>query len=319
MIILRQPPFPITLEYSGLTPSTEYSLRIYDDSAILLYSYDVTSDTDGVISQELDKYFEKFDEEYSVYVYSLDVDGEPEDTVLIDNLSVKRPYVNPYTLGDTTEEDADAVYNERLARAIIDSITGGFYYRYSTIDLVGMGGDYLAIPDRINRINYVYKNNLKVYDRFADSSVVQDVYFVTPDNSAISIVQEGLYNRSQSKPVALPLAASDSFNLYNDSDDPIAALTKVKEFDLFPKDYDYTIVGEFGYPVVPVDIQEATKLLINDISCGKLDYINKYITEYQTDQFKIKYDKAAWQGTGNKIVDQILEAYSFNTYKLGIL
>jgi len=238
MIILRQPSeFPITLQYEGLSASTEYSLRIYSTNAVLLYEYDVTSDGNGAISQALDQYFEKFDDEYAVNVFSLDGEGEPEDTVVMDNLSIKRPYVNPYLLGDTDGEDEEAIYNERIARAIIDAVTGGFYYSYDTIDITGLGGDYLPVPNRINRINYVYRNNLKVYDRFASASVVQDTYFVTADHAAITIRQEGLYNRSESKPVDLPLAASDSFNLYNDSDDPIAALTKVREFDLFPSGY----------------------------------------------------------------------------------
>lgn len=319
MIILRQPPFPITLEYDGLDASTDYALHIYDDKSILMFEFSVTSNANGEISQELGKYFEKFDADYAVYIYSLDSDDEPDETVLIDSLTIKRPYVNPYLLGDTLQEDDDAVYNERIARSIIDSMTCGFYYKDSTIELSGMGGDYLAMPERINRINYVYRNNIKVYDRFVSASVVQDEYIITPDYTAITIKQEGTYNRSQSKPVGLPLAASDSFNLYNDSDDPIAALTKVREFDLFPQDYDYIITAEFGYPVVPLDIQEATKMLIHDIECNKLSYVNKYISDYRTDQFSIRYNELAWQGTGNKIVDQILKGYTTNLYKLGIL
>lgn len=320
MIVLRQPSsFPITLEYGGLSSSTDYSLRIYDDNAVMLYSYDVTSDSSGTVSQAIDQSFEKYDSEYVVYVYSLDGEGEPEDTVVIDNLVIKRPYVNPLGLGDTYEEDVEAQYNERVARAIIDSITGGFYYTYDTIEITGLGGDYLPVPGRINRINHVYKNNMLVYNRFASASVVQDQYIITSDNAAITIKQEGLYNRSQSKPVDLPLAASDSFNLYNDSDDPIAALTKVKEFDLFAKDYDFIVVGEFGYPVVPNDIQEATRMLISDLECGKLEYIDKYITEYKTDQFTVKYSDMAWKGTGNRIVDEILQSYTNNFYKLGVI
>ena len=60
-------------------------------------------------------------------------------------------------------------------------------------------------------------------------------------------------------------------------------------------------------------------MLIEDIRCGKLDYVNKYINEYRTDQFTIKYDKLAWQGTGNRIVDHILQGYATNFYKLGVL
>lgn len=320
MIILRQPSeFPITLEYSSLDPYTDYALKIYSTKSELVAEHEVSSDDYGTISQQLDQYFEKFDDEYVVNVFSLDEGGNPEDTVVIDNLAIKRPYVNPYTLGETEGEDEEAVYNERIARSIIDSITGGFYYTYDTLDLVALGGDYLAIPNRINRINHVYRNNVLVYDRFASASVVQDTYFVTADHAAITIKQEGLYNRSESKPVDLPLAASDSFNLYNDSDDPIAALTKIREFDLFPSGYDFTISAEFGYPVVPVDIQDATRMLISDIKCGKLDYVNKYIKEYTTDQFTIKYGDLAWSGTGNRIVDHILQGYATNFYKLGVL
>lgn len=320
MIILRQPSeFPITLEYEGLDALTDYALKLYSTKSELVAEYDVTSDSSGTISQPLDQFFEKFDDDYAVNVFSLDGEGNPENTVVMDNLSIKRPYVNPYTVGDTPDEDETAVMNERIARAIIDAITGGFYYTYDIIDITALGGDYLSVPNRINRINYVYRNNMKVYDRFASASVVQDVYFITSDHAAITIKQEGLYNRSEGKPVDLPLAASDSFNLYNDADDPIAALTKVREFDLFPSGYDFTITGEFGYPVVPSDIQDATRMLMNDISCNNLSYVNKYITEYRTDQFTVKYSDLAWQGTGNRIVDQILQGYTTNFYKLGVL
>ena len=61
MIILRQPSeFPITLEYSGLDSSTEYALKIYSTKSELVAEYDVISDGNGTISQELDKSFEKF-------------------------------------------------------------------------------------------------------------------------------------------------------------------------------------------------------------------------------------------------------------------
>lgn len=319
MNLLRQTPFPLTVSYSGLTATTDYNMRIYSDNSTLLYSYDVTSDGNGVVSKDLDQYFEKFDSTYALYIYALDGDGEPDTTEVIDTLTIKRPYINPLDLGSTEQEDQSYTNHERLARAIIDSITGGFYYYDDTIEIQGKGGDYLVVPGRINRLNYVYRNNQKVYDRFAPEDTVQDIYFVTSDHTAITVQEEGLYNRSLGKPVDLPLAASDSFNLYNDSDDPIAALTKVREFDVFPKDYDFIITGEFGWPVVPLDIQEATRLLIDDISCNKLQHVSKYIKEYKTDQFTIKYEDMAWKGTGNMMVDSILSGYQTNFDKLGVL
>jgi hypothetical protein len=85
------------------------------------------------------------------------------------------------------------------------------------------------------------------------------------------------------------------------------------------KEYDYVITGEFGWPVVPQDIQDATRMLINDISCNKLQYVSQYIKEYKTDQFTIKYDDLASSGTGNMLVDKILSQYNNNFQRMGVL
>jgi len=318
MILLRQPPFPLSVEYSGLDPETNYLLEIYSNKSKLMYSFDVESNVEGTVSLELPKYFSKFDGKYSLNIYSLYEDN-PDQAVVIDTLSVYRPYVDPYTLGQTYEEDQEAVYKERIVRSIIDAVTGGFYYTDDVVETAGLGGDFLSMPNRINRVNFVYRNNVKVYDRFADETVKQDIYVVTPDHTAITIKKEGIYNRHQALPTVLPLGASDSFNLYSDSNDPIAALTKIREFDLFPREYDYVIVGEFGWPVVPQDIQDATHMLFDDLSCNKLQYISQYIKEYKTDQFTIKYDDLASRGTGNMIVDKILAQHHNNFYKIGVL
>jgi hypothetical protein len=319
MIFLRQTPFPLELSYEGLEPEKEYSVEIYNDNSFRIASYLVESDANGRIKKDLDKYFEKFDEEYALYVYSLDQEGKPKDTVVMDTLTIKRPYVNPLSIGNTQDEDHKAIYNERIARSIIDSVTGGFYYKQKALSLVGLGGDYLPISNRINKVSSVYKNNQKVYDQSEFESGKQDEYIVTVDNSAITVKKEGIYNRSQHNPVGLPIASSDSYNLYNNYDDPIAALTKVREADLFPKGYDFDILGEFGWPVVPQDIQEAARMLIEDIECENSAYISKYITEYRTDQFTIKYGDRAWQGTGNRMVDQILSNHQERFYNIGVL
>jgi hypothetical protein len=76
---------------------------------------------------------------------------------------------------------------------------------------------------------------------------------------------------------------------------------------------------ETGYKVVPYDIQDATLMLIDDIKCGKLDYYKRYIKNYSTDQFKIEYDKRLIDGTGNILVDKILEKYKENIIRPGVL
>lgn len=318
MDILRQPPFPIEVSYEDLDPDTEYLLEIYDDHTNVVVSSSVTSDGSGVVTYELGQDFQRFDETYSLYIYSLNELLEPDQTIVIDNLYIYRPYINPLSLAETPGEEEEYIVLERTARQIIDTLVGGFYYTTSEVETVGLGADFLPLPQRSNKINQVYENNVKIYDR-VDPIPGQYTYFITPDKSAMTISASGVYNRLQSKNVHLPIAPSDSFMLYGDDYDAVEALTEIKGGGVFPKDWDYTVYGEWGWPVVPQDIKNATRLLIEDLKCNNLAYVNKYITEYQTDQFRVKYGDLATKGTGNLIVDKILEAYSIPLYKLGVI
>lgn len=318
MNILRQPPFPLEVSYSDLEVSTDYILEIYDDHTNLIISEVVPSNASGEIDYELPSGFEKFDEKYSLYVYTMDLDDLPDQTVVIDNLYIYRPYINPLTLTDDVCTEEEYIDLERTARQIIDTLVGGFYYYNSEVEASGLGADFLPLPKRSNRINQVYQNNVKVYDRL-DPVDGQYTYILTPDKTALTIQASGTYNRLQSKAVHLPVAASDSLMLFGDDYDQIMALTQISGPSMFPKDWDYVVYGEFGWPVVPQDIKDATRMLIEDLRCGKLTYINKYIAEYETDQFKVKYSDMSLKGSGNLLVDKILQNYSIPIYRLGVL
>jgi hypothetical protein len=318
MDILRQTPFPLQVSYEDLSSNTEYFLEIYDDHTNTLISEVVESDGSGTIEYQLPVQFEKYDDTYALYIYTLDLNDEADETVIIDSLYIYRPYVNPLSLAETPEEEQEYILLERTARQIIDTLVGGFYYGSGEVETVGLGADYLPLTKRANKINQVYENNVKVYDR-VNPIDGQYTYLITPDKTALTISASGEYNRLQSKEVRLPLAASDSFMFYGDDYDAVQALTEIKGAAMFPKDWDYTVYGEWGWAVVPQDIKNATKLLINDLKCNNLSYVNKYITEYQTDQFRVKYGELATRGTGNLIVDKILEGYSIPLYKLGVI
>ena len=318
MNILRQTPFPLEVSYSDLDASTDYILEIYDDHTNLILSEVVTSSGSGVINFELPQGFEKFDDTYSLYIYTIDIDDLADQTVVIDTLYIYRPYINPLTISDDTCTQEEYINLERTARQIIDTLVGGFYYYNTEVEASGLGADFLPLPKRSNRINQVYENNVKVYDRITPIDG-QYTYIITPDKTALTIQVTDVYNRSQSKPVHLPLAASDSFMLYGDNYDQVTALTQITGASLFPKDWDYVVYGEFGWPVVPQDIKDATRMLMEDIRCGKLSYISKYITEYETDQFKVKYSDLSLKGSGNLLVDKILQNYSIPIYRLGVL
>jgi hypothetical protein len=124
-------------------------------------------------------------------------------------------------------------------------------------------------------------------------------------------------NRAERRYSRIPLGHSDSISMF-DTEDSGNTQTVVPGV-AFPEGADYIMLLETGYKVVPYDIQDATLMLIDDIKCGKLDYYKRYIKNYSTDQFKIEYDKRMIEGTGNILVDKILEKYKENIIRPGVL
>jgi hypothetical protein len=129
---------------------------------------------------------------------------------------------------------------------------------------------------------------------------------ITGDGSALTMTYAGLINKNESAPILYPGSPTDyiDFNFSQRG---------------FPMGWNYQIVLEVGYNKVPSDIKRATELLIHDIDCGRLDYYKRYIGSYNTDQFRIQFDKALFSGTGNLIVDKILSKYEKPINFVGVL
>ena len=211
---------------------------------------------------------------------------------------IVRPYVDPSTKASTASDIATYATNEEIARAVIDSIIPeGFYYKKKVLNFTGTGSDYLPIWDDVKKVLEVYENNKLVEDR---------QYEVTSDKTAIVEKSTDNINRAESAPLVLPAASSDSL-------DPQFI------YRGFGKTWDYRITVEYGYTAVPSDIVRATEMLVHDIECGKLDYYKRFISSYNTDQFRIQFDKGLFEGTGNIIVDKILSKYSKSITKIGVL
>jgi hypothetical protein len=92
-----------------------------------------------------------------------------------------------------------------------------------------------------------------------------------------------------------------------------------RNYGTFGKGRDYLFVLDEGYRAIPPDVEAATKMLIEDIKCGKLDYYEKYVASYDSTQFKIQFDKSMLEGTGNMVVDKILDKYKKSIVKVGVL
>ena len=329
MNILRLPPYPLSVTYTVPDASTDYIIVIEDVADLTEIEESVTSTANSQIVYSLTGDFVKYDKSYALSIYedagSSGADLVRGDIVVEDNLTIERPYINPTTLATSGTATDIAAYTEyeNLARMIIDSITGGFYYDRTYLEVVGQGTDYIPLWKRTHKILKAYENAELVYD-LSDTvngpALKNYNYVITKDKTAITKDPTQFVDslsRAERKYPSIPVAPSDSISLF-DTEDSGNVQTIVPGV-AFPEGIDCIFLLETGYKVVPVDIADATKLLIEDVRCGKLDYYKRYVNKYSTDQFKIEYDKRMIDGTGNILVDKILNKYIETIIRPGVL
>jgi hypothetical protein len=297
MELLRLPPHDdLTLNFTvpdWYTEETDFYIRVTDLSDLSEVVTDHTGEAGDVFSYTLPG---KYDGDYRV---EFDAVNGVDVLLYDDTTELVRPYVEPSTLGETASEIAEYTKYEEIARAVIDSVVPeGFYYKKKTLEVVGLGADYIPLWWDAKRILSVYENNELVTDR---------TYQITRDKTAITEVAVDRVNRNEQAPLILPAAGSDLVD---------ANLPPLRGF---PNGYDYKFVLEVGYPSVPSDIVRAATLLIDDIKCGRNDYYQRYISAYNTDQFRLQFDSRVFEGTGNIIVDKILSKYAKSITRLGVL
>ena len=319
MQILRIPPFPLEVTYTVPDPDTDYIFTIENAPRTIEAQVELTSDADSKVTYTLTGDFVKYDHNYAVLIYEKNGE-EYGDVVVQDVLNIMKPYVNPNNLGTTATEIAEYMEHEQLARGLIDSVIGpkGFIFEKTVMEVVGEGTDYLPLWDIGYKVLQVYENGELVYDiDQEDPSLGKGfVYGITQDRSAIYkefVPAVNNFNRAEKRPMKLPKGNSDSYRASIPIDSAHTVL--YDQPILFPEGWDYIVIYEAGYKVIPHDVEDACMRLINDIKCGNLDYAKRFIVGYQTDQFNIKFDTSLFAGTGNGYVDKILQKYIVSVYK----
>jgi len=296
MEIYRVPPYPLSVDYSGFTPSEDHFMTLLDSRTGFVDSASAVSDGSGVVSFEIPSEVAKYDGEYSANIYEGTDDSGP--MVGSDNLNIVRPYLIPADITPVDGNIDDYIKYERIARLAIDNIVGGFYYKNIVLDLQGMGADKLTLGRRMNLIDSVVENNELVYDSSEEENEV--VYTLTPDKQSMIVLRTEAMNILDGRVPVTTRTRSD----YGDDAGRIVD---------FPVGYNYTVRADSGWAFVPQDIKEATQLLIDDMACGAPNYLNKYVREYETKDYRIDIHRPAFAGTGNLIVDQTLEKYKGET------
>jgi hypothetical protein len=302
---LRTPPYDdLTINFvvpDSYTEETDFYIKVTDLSDLSETITDHTGEEGDSFSYTLPA---KYDNDYRIEFDSVNGENVP---IYDDTIELVRPYAVPSDMATTASEIAEYTKYEEIARAVIDSIIPeGFYYKKRTLEVVGLGADYIPLWIDAKRILKVYENNVLIYDVENEEEYARH-FEITADKTAITQKYSGIVNRFEGAKNVLPAGGTDFLDL------------NFTSIGAFPKGYDYKIVVEAGYTVVPSDIQRAAKLLIEDISCGKLEYYKRYISAYNTDQYKIQFDKMIFEGTGNILVDKILSKYVRSISRLGVL
>lgn len=276
--------------FSDLVPNGVYTIEYSDILTDVMVSASATANASGDISFVLDQKYASYDAvlDASVYDYL-------DEVVITTNIDVVRPYTNISNLATDLNKTIPAVTEmERIARYIIDSeVSQGFAYVRKEKEIVGNGSDYLVVNEKINKLYKVYENGTLLYD--STSNTNETTFAISKDKTSVVPVYE------ENNKTEYPQVWRDRY------------LSRA-----FSDGYDYVIDADFGYKVVPQDIQEATRLLCSDISSDNMKYLNKYIESFDNDDFKIKFAKNFNASTGNLVVDRILTKYK-NSIRVGVL
>lgn len=287
MIIYRVPPFSSVKTVTVPVGDHTYDWVVSDRFGEEVLAGTATSDSGGALSFTLPS--SRYDADYVLEV------EDAGNTVLTEPIFVVRPYGKLPTT-------PDEVKTEAIGRAIIDSVTSGFYFKLEVFETEGSGSDYLPIPNRINKLMRVWENGELVFTNGGTTNLRS--FVVSRDRS--SIVEVGDENLDSGKVIKLPYAGSDSYGGYGDSSGS------------FPHGVDYVVEYETGYLVVPNEVVQAAEILAVDVAEGD-EYLSRYITEYDTDQYRVKFSSRVFGGTGNKTVDQLLKKFMDYNVRAGVI
>ena len=261
------------------------NLNAYDEPATGVYSYQLTpnitsvnmvlevvwSYTQGGVAVETTDYY-SIETPYASIPETMDFLGYTGD-------SSKPNYIDPNTI----------IKTEKMARTIIEGYTGiKFYKYYGFQEIYGIGANTIQLTEKMLSLDQIWENQILVFD-----GTTSPVYNTFGYNTEIS--PTGYQLR-----IWYP-AWPDGWN--NEMDPTIY------ESGRFRDTYLYRFVGEIGYNYVPEDIKLASMLLQQDIMSNDYNWRNKYLSQVNLSEISFKMAGGAFNGTGNVMVDNILDQY----------
>jgi len=281
------------------------------DSTVLVDIYDMNSGSTLLTSGSAVK-----DERLGLYTFNISPTyTAPADTVLrlnwqyslnsssysqYDYFSVVTPYATVSDIIDFNNyggrpQDPNyksveqITYAEQIARMQINNYTMlNFGRRYGSQEIFGIGSDAIELTEPMISLTKVYGNGVLIIDYTASPTynIANWDVELTPTNKAVRIINNGWDVR------------------YDNQVDPTVLF-----YGQFRKNERYKFEGYIGYNYVPQDIKLCTMILVNDLLSNDAAWRVKYLNKVKLSETEFSIGKGAFNGTGNVIVDSILDTY----------
>lgn len=180
---------------------------------------------------------------------------------------------------------------EFIARMQIENYTQQTFGRgWGDQEVFGNGSDALELTERMVSIEKVYENGILAIDYTQDP-----VYNVFGWDVELSTTYK-----------AVRILNSDFQGLlnYEPSFNPTVMYS-----GRFRSGSRYKVYGEIGWPYVPQDVRRCAVMLAGDYLAQDAQWRQKYLKRINLGEVSFELSKGAFNGTGNAIVDQILDSY----------
>jgi hypothetical protein len=178
---------------------------------------------------------------------------------------------------------------EKLARIAIDKYTQQkFGKRYGYQEVIAYGADALFLTEPMLSIDQMYENDWLLIDNTQNPPYDNFGYPIelTQTNKVVRIVNQ------------------DWNVIYDNQVDPT-----ILYYGQFRNNVRYKFVGTIGWNYVPDDIKTAAMLLAGDYMSNDAAWRNRYLQQVSMSETSFTMSKGAFNGTGNVLVDSILDDY----------
>lgn len=177
---------------------------------------------------------------------------------------------------------------ERIARLQINNYTGReFNQRLGTQVAYGMDSDTLIFSERMTSFSKLEQDDVVVYDPANGINTLGYNLELTETGQGIRII-----NSSELDVTTYP---------------PTAYMTPTRR--KFQSGSRFKVYATLGYSYIPLQVKQAALLLVSDNLYNDSLWRQKYVSEFDTGQMKIKLRDTAFTGTGNLLADDMLDQF----------